>query len=76
MTTKTNASDAIAEALIAAHSAYWAACDAAGRAIDPAELGAPDSLLNDAYEVALRLENIAAERDITWQAVRDLGLAA
>lgn len=76
MTTKTKASDAIAEALIAAHSAYWAACDAAGGAIDPAELGAPDGLLNDAYELALHLESIASERHLTWQAVRDLGLAA
>jgi hypothetical protein len=61
---------AIAKAIDATHSAYWAACDAEGQAIDPAALGAPDSLLDDAYEAALLVEGIAAERGISWTEAR------
>ena len=60
----------ITQTIDAAHSAYWAACDAEGRAIDPAALGAPDSLLDDAHEAALLVQSIAAERGISWTEAR------
>ena len=52
-------------------AAYWAACDAEGRAIDPEELGAPDSLLDESYEAALLVEGIAESRGISWAEARD-----
>jgi hypothetical protein len=67
---RTEAAAAIQNAIDAAHSAYWSACDAEGRAIDPAALGAPDSLLDDAHEAALLVEGIAAERGISWTEAR------
>jgi len=65
------AAAAIAKALDAVHSAYWTACDAEGRAIDPADLDAPDGLLNDAFDAALRVQAIAAERGLSWHAARE-----
>lgn len=62
----------IAKAIDAAHDAYWTACDAEGKAIDPTELDAPDSLLDDAYEAALQVEAIAADRGLSWWDARDL----
>jgi hypothetical protein len=61
---------AIGKAIDAAHAAYWAACDGEGRAIDPADLGAPDRLLDDAYEAALIVEGIAEGRGISWAEAR------
>ena len=51
---------------------YWAACDAEGRAIDPADLDAPGGLLDEAYEAALQVESLAVERGISWAEVREL----
>lgn len=64
------AMQAIAKAVNAMHRAYWSACDAEGRAIDPTELDAPDSLLDDAYSAALQVEAIAAARGISWTEAR------
>jgi hypothetical protein len=61
---------AIGKAVRAAHTAYWAACDDEGRAIDPAELDAPESLLDDAHEAALMVEGIAESRGISWAEAR------
>ena len=62
---------AIAEALDALHSAYWDACDAEGRAIDPGDLGAPEGILLDAaYDAALQVEDIADARGISWHEAR------
>jgi len=61
---------AITDALDAMHSAYWAACDAEGRAIDPGDLGAPEGILDTAYDVALRVEDIADARGISWHEAR------
>lgn len=66
------ATKAIAKAMKAAHAAYWAACDAEGRAIDPADLGADEGLLADAYETALLVDSIAVERGISWGEARQL----
>jgi len=63
---------AIAEAVGTTHSAYWSACDAEGRAIDPADLGAPEGLLDEAYEAALLVEGLAAGRGISWADAREL----
>ena len=65
------ATKAIAKTMKAAHAAYWTACDAEGRAIDPADLGAAEGLLADAYEVALIVEGIAVERGLSWHDARD-----
>ena len=67
---KTEAAAAIRRAIDAAHDAYWTACDTEGRAIDPAALDAPDGLLDDAYDAALYVEAIAAERGISWTEAR------
>lgn len=66
------AREAIAEAVDAIHSAYWAACDAEGRAVDPDELDAPDGLLDEAYDIALTVEGLAQEHGTTWQDARGL----
>lgn len=66
------ATDAIAAAVDAIHGAYWAACDAEERALDPDDLRAPDGLLDDAYDIALTVEAIAAERGISWAEAREL----
>jgi hypothetical protein len=70
--TLTKAAAAIAKAVSAAHAAYWSACDTAGRAIDPAELSAPDGLLDDAHDAALTVQALADERELTWSAAREL----
>lgn len=63
---------AIAAAIDAAHTAYWTACDAEGRAIDPTDLGAPEGLLDDAHDAALQVEAIAADRGLSWWDARNL----
>lgn len=67
---RTEAAAEIQKAIDAAHDAYWTACDAEGRAIDPAALDAPDSLLDDAYDTALQVESIADARGISWHEAR------
>ena len=67
---RTEAAAAIQNAIDAAHSAYWSACDTEGRAIEPAALDAPDNLLDDAYDAALQVEAIAAARGISWTEAR------
>jgi hypothetical protein len=62
---------AIAEAVTAIHRAYWAACDAEGRAIDPGDLGAPEGILDAAYDAALQVEDIAGVRGISWHEARE-----
>lgn len=71
-TLRAAAMKAIAQTVSAAHSAYWTACDAEGRAIDPAALDAPEGLLDDAYETAVKVEVIAAERGVSWWDARAL----
>ena len=66
------AAQAIEKALDAIHDAYWAACDTEGRAIDPAELGAPEGLLDAAFDIALTVGAIAADRGISWAEARQL----
>ncbi len=60
----------IARAVDAAHDAYWTACDAEGRAIDPTDLDAPEGLLDAAYDAALKVEDIAAADGIPWSEAR------
>ena len=62
---------AIAAALDAIDRAYWQACDSAGRAVDPADLGAPDGLLDDAHDAALKVEGVMQSRGISWPEARD-----
>lgn len=61
---------AITDALDAIHSAYWDACDAEGRAIDPDDLDAPKGILDAAYDAALKVEDIADARGISWHEAR------
>lgn len=68
--TREQAASAIEKAVSAAHDAYWDACDAEGRAIDPADLDAPDGLLDAAYDAALKVEDIAAADGIPWSEAR------
>ena len=68
--TRAKAAAAIQKAIDAVHDAYWSACDAEGKAIDPTELDAPDSLLDAAYDAALQVEAIAAARGISWTEAR------
>lgn len=68
--TRTKAAAAIRKAIDAAHGAYWTACDTEGRALDPADLDAPDGLLDAAYDAALQVEGIAAARGISWTEAR------
>ena len=72
MMTAAEAAAAIQQAVSAAHAAYWAACDAEGRAVDPADLEAPENFLDDAYDAALQVESLAAARGISWGDARDL----
>ena len=67
-----HAAAAIAKAVRAAHSAFWAACDAEGRAVDPDTLDAPEGLLDEAYEAALQVESLAAARGISWAEAREM----
>jgi len=69
--TKDAAARAIAKALGSAHAAYWAACDAEGRAIDPAALGATHGLLDDAFDNARSVEAFARTNGISWSDARD-----
>jgi len=70
--TRDQAAATIAAALDAIDAAFWAACDAAAGPIDPADLGAPDGLLDEAFDTAERVQAIAAERGLTWPEARDL----
>lgn len=70
--TREQAAEAIAEAVRQADAAYWAACDAEGQAIDPDDLGAPAGLLDDAYDAALMVEDVAADQGIPWAEAREL----
>lgn len=63
---------AISKALDAIYAAYWAACDAEGRAIDPADLGAPEGLLDEAHDIALTVEGLAVGRGLSWNEARGL----
>lgn len=62
----------ISKALDAIHTAYWAACDAEGRAIDPTDLGAPEGFLDDAHDVALAVEGLAVDLGLSWNEARGL----
>ena len=70
--TRTKAAAAIAKAMDAAHSAYWAACDAEAAPIDPADLGAPAGLLDEAHERACLVLVLTNERGIAWRDARCL----
>ncbi|MEI4235038.1 hypothetical protein [Roseovarius sp. D22-M7] len=71
--TRDQAAVAMAEAVEAAYRAYSSACDTERRAIDPAaDLDVPEGLLDEAYETALTVEGLAAERGISWAEAREL----
>ena len=65
---------AMAEAVGTTHNAYWSACDAEDRAIDidPADLGAPEGLLDEAYRAALLVKSLVAKRGISWAKASEL----
>jgi hypothetical protein len=69
--TREQAAAAVAAALDALHDAYWAACDNEGRAIEPTDLGAPEALLDEAFDAALQVQGIAEGRGISWTEARD-----
>lgn len=50
--------------------AFFAACDAEGRAIDPVDLDTPKGILDAAYDTALQVEDIADARGISWHEAR------
>ena len=68
--TREQTMEAITAAVYTAHDAFWRACDAEGRAIDPADLEAPDGLLDAAHELAVQVETLARERGIAWDTAR------
>ena len=70
--TREQAAAAIAKAVDDAINAYWSGCDDERRAIDPADLDAPDGLLDDAYDSALKVQGIAESRGISWAEARNL----
>jgi hypothetical protein len=70
--TRDQAAAAIAAAIYTAQEVFWRACDAEGRAIDPADLDAPAGLLDAPHELALQVETLAIERDISWVKARTL----
>lgn len=41
-------------------------------AVEPADLDAPQGLLDEAYEAALTVESLAAERGISWAEALEL----
>ena len=70
--TRNDANVIIAKAIEAAHAAYWAACDAEGRPVDPADLDAPAGFFEELYRTAQTVEGILNERGITWAEARKL----
>jgi len=66
------AMQAIEKAMNKMHAAYWSACDDECQAIEPGELNAPEGLLDDAYDAALRVEEMARRDGITWADAREL----
>lgn len=53
---------------------YWKLCDAAGRAVNPHDLGLPDGaadLLDDAFGTALKVEEVARRDGIPWMEARN-----
>ena len=63
---------AIAEGEAAIVNAYWIVCAHQGRAVEPAEIDAPDGVLDEAFAAAQRIEAIARERGLSWSEARDL----
>ena len=55
-----------------AMTTYWAACDVKSCALDPADLGAPEGLLDDAHDAADLVESLAADRGISRAEAREL----
>ena len=70
--TRDDASEVISKAIQAMLDAYWAACDAEGRAIDPADIDAPEGFLDEAYRRAQTVEGVVNKRGITWAEARKL----
>jgi hypothetical protein len=68
--TRTKAKAQIARAVDVIEAAYWSICDAEGRAVDPDDLDAPPGLLDAAHDVALRIEDLATSRGISWAEAR------
>ena len=68
--TRAKAKATIARAVDVIEASFWATCDAEGRAFDPDDLGAPPGILDGAHDVALRIEDIATARGISWVEVR------
>ena len=63
---------AIAEGEAAIVNAYWIVCAHQGRAVEPAEIDAPDGVLDEAFAAAQRIEAIARERGLSWSEARDM----
>ena len=70
--TRDDATEVISKAIEATLAAYWAACDAEGRAVDPADLDAPEGFLDEVYRSAQIVEGIIDERGVTWAEARKL----
>lgn len=65
-----HAETAIAEALDAIRTAYWQACAAEGRAIDPEDLGMSETeaeLLAEEFGTAQDIEEHAALHGVNWE---------
>ena len=69
--TRDEATTAIQKAIDEAVAAYWSACDTECRAIDPADLHAPKGLLEDAYDMALMVQDIATDCGMSWMDARE-----
>lgn len=56
----------IAVSIDAIHAAYWTACERDGKAVDPAEIGVPEGLLDDVFKNAQLVEDVVKQRDMSW----------
>lgn len=65
---------AIEEAVDRIHDAYWSLCDAAGEALNPRDLGLPGGvvdLVDEDFDLALKVEDIAKSDGISWMEARN-----
>lgn len=69
-TARKEAETTIAAALAAISAAYWEACAAEGRAIDPEDLGMSETeaeLLAEEFGTAQDIEARAASHGVSWE---------
>jgi len=69
--TRKKADKAMAIAREIAIDAYWSACDAESRAIDPHMLDIPEGIVDEAYAAALQVESLIDRDGITWAQARE-----